>query len=212
MNDHFSDDNFAFWVREYSGLTNAFTPLPAASVEPVVRRLHQFSCRDVLDLGCGFGRMALALAIHGFNVTAIDLIPAAIDFVKEWAAKENVTIATQVCAAERLNAIRDYDAVYCNSVLDHMQLASAQVSMENIARALKPGGVAHVAFDGQEEEDPQTYVVLEDGTFQYTSGKRKGKLWRYFSDHEIRRLCGGLEILEFTTAGNGKRGVWCRSD
>jgi 2-polyprenyl-3-methyl-5-hydroxy-6-metoxy-1,4-benzoquinol methylase len=211
MDNHLGDENFAFWMRQYSETTFVLTPLPAASVELVVNRLSEFSCRRVLDLGCGFGRMAVALALHGFDVTAIDLIPAAIDFVKEWASKESVTVTTRVCAAEQLDTIGEYDAVYCNSVLDHMQLASAQLSMENIVRALKPGGIAYISFDAQDKENPQTYTLLEDGTLLYTLGRRKGKLWRYFSDDEIRGLCGDLEMLEFTIDDSGKRGVWCRN-
>ena len=46
----------------------------------------------VLDLMCGYGRHAIALAKKGINVTAVDNLDDYIDEIKEVAEKENLPI------------------------------------------------------------------------------------------------------------------------
>jgi SAM-dependent methyltransferase len=211
INRQISDANISFWDREYSQASFAYTPLSAEVVDPVVMHLRESGCRTVLDVGCGFGRMAVALAKRGFQVTAIDVVDSAVQWVRRWTVNENLVIETQVCSAERLSFISRFDAVYCNSVLDHMPLESATASIRGIVRALKPGGIVFLSFDGPDIEDHDDCTVLEDGTQVYGSGGRSGKLWRFFTDSEIRELCNGLEIVDFTVAANGRRQVWLKA-
>jgi SAM-dependent methyltransferase len=210
-NRQLSDASISFWDREYSQASFTYVLLSAEVVDPVVMRLSEHGCRAVLDVGCGFGRMAIALALRGFEVTAIDVTESAIQWVRKWAVKENAVIATQVCSAEQLSFISSFDAVYCNSVLDHMPFESAKVSVQNIAKALRPDGLAFLSFDGPEVEDCGESTTLDDGTLVYGSGRRSGKLWRFNTDSEIRELCHGLEIVDFVTGVNGQRRVWVRT-
>jgi 2-polyprenyl-3-methyl-5-hydroxy-6-metoxy-1,4-benzoquinol methylase len=210
MNRSIKNANMAFWLKEYSMISYDFSPLSAESIDPVAKRLNESSCRTVLDLGCGLGRMSIALARLGFEVTAIDFVPSAIIWVQKWAQRENLSVKTDVRAAEELTAYNEYDAIYCNSVLDHMSLESARLSVRNIAKALRPNGIAYISFDGREPEDLHKYTILEDGTILYNSGRLSGKLWRFFSDSEIRELCMDFEIIEFGITASGKRRVWLR--
>ena len=48
---------------------------------------------NVLDIGCGAGRNAIAFAERGFAVTATDISETAIASTQEWAKKKGVRIS-----------------------------------------------------------------------------------------------------------------------
>lgn len=50
----------------------------------------------VIEFGCGEGRDAIFLAKQGFNVTAIDIAPSAINQAQEWAMQEKVQVHFEV--------------------------------------------------------------------------------------------------------------------
>jgi hypothetical protein len=53
-------------------------------------------------------------------------------------------------------------------------------------------------------------MVGSDGTWDYVVGPRKGMVWRFYDDAEIRRLFREFEEVEFTFAATGQRRAWFR--
>jgi len=104
------------------------------------------------------------------------------------------------------------DCVICRSVLDHMPLVHARQVIQEIYKVLRPKGIAWLTFDGNEPEDPQNFVRLEDGTRFYQKGPRKGMLWRYFTDEEILKLVRDFTVLKFEIRKDGQRSLWLRKD
>lgn len=60
-------------------------------LDRVIREFSVKPCR-VLELGCGTGRNAIHLARLGFDVTAVDLVPRAIDLARENARQAGVNV------------------------------------------------------------------------------------------------------------------------
>lgn len=56
--------------------------------------------RRALDLACGAGRHALFLAARGFEVTAVDASPVAVEMVRERARERELTIDARVVNLE----------------------------------------------------------------------------------------------------------------
>lgn len=202
-------ENKRFWEKCFADSEFNFKFSPGENLLEIMERLKKNKSRRVLDLGCGLGRWSIALARAGFQIKAVDISSEAIKRVQKWAEKEGLYIETQVSPAQELDSERDgFDAVICNSVLDHMPLAEAQKVMFHLKNVLRPDGIAYVSFDGLEKEDQKKYVLLKDKTRRYISGKQKGMLWRFYIDEEIKGLCGEMAILEFRVRRNGKREVW----
>ena len=146
----------------------------------------------------------------------MDVSSEAVRIVRERAQREGLAIGTAVCAAQELSRSGvQVDAVVCNSVLDHLRPHDADVAATSIARVLRPSCLAYVSFDGREEsatgsETPSDHMVGSDGTWDYVAGPRKGMVWRFYDDAEIRRLFREFEEVEFTFAAKGQRRAWFR--
>jgi 2-polyprenyl-6-hydroxyphenyl methylase/3-demethylubiquinone-9 3-methyltransferase len=96
--------------------------------------------KAVLDLGCGGGFMAEALARRGARVTGIDPAAAAVRVAEAHARSQGLAIRYAVGSGECLPlADHDVDCVVCVDVLEHV--ADLDQVLDEVRRVLKPGGV-----------------------------------------------------------------------
>jgi SAM-dependent methyltransferase len=207
-----------FWNRSFKEVApDVRDAPPGRDLSDIVDRLRSAPAVDVLDVGCGLGRWSMTLARAGFRVLAVDVSSEAMRVVRERAQREGLAIGTAVCAAQELSQLGvRVDAVVCNSVLDHMRPHGADMAAASIAQVVRPGGLAYVSFDGPEDsaagfEAPLDHVVGSDGTWDYVAGPRKGMVWRFYEDAEIRRMLREFNEAEFKIAASGQRRAWFRN-
>jgi trans-aconitate methyltransferase len=86
----------------------------------------------ILDLGCGDGRLSLALAQAGAQVLAVDGSPEMVE------AAEGRGLDARVMQGQALEFEAEFDAVFSNAALHWMR--PPQDVIAGVARALKPGG------------------------------------------------------------------------
>jgi 2-polyprenyl-6-hydroxyphenyl methylase/3-demethylubiquinone-9 3-methyltransferase len=94
---------------------------------------------SVLDVGCGGGILAEALAKSGANVTGIDPSERALQIARDHAAASGLRIRYERWKAEELPAgDAQFDAVVCADCLEHVD--DLEQVIGQIARVLKGGG------------------------------------------------------------------------
>jgi SAM-dependent methyltransferase len=100
-----------------------------------------------LDLGCGPGRNAVHLATLGFEVTAVDLSPAAIAWAEDRARAAEADIRFHCGDAFTLTAAElggPYDLIYDSGCFHHLPPHRRISYLSFLDRALAPGG--HLAL------------------------------------------------------------------
>ena len=92
----------------------------------------------VLEVGCGAGRLARAVAARGAAVTAIDLSPEMIRLARERTPRE--IVIDYLCGdfSEHPWPLRSYDAVVSVATLHHVP---AEPALRRMKSLVKPGGV-----------------------------------------------------------------------
>lgn len=96
---------------------------------------------SVLDLMCGYGRHALALAKQGIAVTAVDNLSAYIDEIKEAATKEHLPIRAIRGSVLDFKPSEKFDLAICmGNSLNFFERADVAKLFSMVASSLKPGG------------------------------------------------------------------------
>jgi ubiquinone/menaquinone biosynthesis C-methylase UbiE len=98
----------------------------------------------VLDLGCGNGRVALALAARGFRAEGLDISPSMIEEARAAATATGVDARFRVGDAVKLpHDENELDAVVfaCNGI-GHLTRDGKLACLVEMQRVLRPGGVA----------------------------------------------------------------------
>jgi SAM-dependent methyltransferase len=95
----------------------------------------------VLDLGCGFGRHAIAMAGRGYEMTGVDFNPRYLEIAGQEAAAAGVRVRWRTGDMRALEFDGEFDAAYSYfSSFGYYGDDENEQVLAGIARALKPGG------------------------------------------------------------------------
>jgi SAM-dependent methyltransferase len=104
--------------------------------------LGELRGRRVVEYGCGLGDLTVWLAREGAHVTAVDLSPRSIEYLRRRALAEGLAanIQTHVAAAERLPFFDEsFDLALGHAVL---HCVVSELGAPELHRVLRPGGRA----------------------------------------------------------------------
>jgi len=155
--------------------------------------------KDVLDVGCGGGILAEAMAQRGARVTGIDLAEKPLRVAQLHLLESGAEVRYERASAEEFAAAypEGFDVVTCMEMLEHVPDPASAVAA--CARLLRPGGRA---FFSTINRNPKSYLfavigaeyvlkLLPRGTHDYT---------RFIRPSELSAWCrdAGLRALELT--------------
>lgn len=148
----------------------------------------------VLEIGCGAGRDGRILAAGRGRYVGIDLSPEGVAICRGLGLDARVASADELPFEDA-----SVDAVWSMSTLMHLSDAAFSRSIEEIARVLRPGGVAAIGVWGRE---PAVASFDEHGRFfnRRTDADLRDALGRV----------GDIEVFETWDHGDGHRYQWVR--
>lgn len=192
-------------------LRNAFTKGTDQEVGFLVDALGLAPGARVLDVGCGPGRHALALARRGIEVVGIDLSPDFVELARAAAAAEGLPARFDVLDVRDLAFVKEFDAAVCLCQGGFGLLGGAdevEVFGRIVAAVREGGGLAVSAFhapfairhlEAGESFDPATGVLHEVAVLRDEAGReRPFDLWTTcFTARELELLAGrsGVEVV-----------------
>lgn len=154
----------------------------------------------VLDIGCGGGILAEAMARHGAKVTAIDLADASLAVARLHQIESKLEIDYRRISAEQLaaNEPQKYDLVTCLEMLEHVPSPASVV--QACHDLVKPGGTV---FFSTINRNPKSYLfaiigaeyllnLLPRGTHDYARFIKPSELdaWCRQSELELQHQIG----------------------
>ncbi len=179
----------AYWAPD-TGRVMAFTKGTEQEVEFLVETLALAPGMRVLDVGCGPGRHALALARRGIAVVGVDHSPEFVQLARDAAAAEAVPAEFRELDVRELAYDAEFDATICLCQGGFGLLGGRDEPevFARIAASLRPGGrLALTAFsvafavrflEHGETFDPATGVLHEHATVRDPDGaERLFDLW-----------------------------------
>ena len=155
--------------------------------------------RTALDVGCGGGILAEAMAQRGANVTGIDLGEKALRIAALHQLESGVQVRYESVSAEDFAAAHggEFDDVTCMELLEHVPEPASTVAA--CARLVKPGG--RVIFSTI-NRNLKAYLLAVIGAEYVLKLLPKGThdYARFIKPSELTRWCreAGLQPLEMT--------------
>jgi SAM-dependent methyltransferase len=196
-------------------LRNAFTKGTEQEVAFLVDALGLAPGTCVLDVGCGPGRHALAMARRGIAVHGVDRADAFLDLARAEAANEDLPATFEHLDVRDLEVDGTYDAVVCLCQGGFGLLGGRDEEdvLSRIVRATRPGGAVAVSafsayfalrfLEDGEEFDPDTGVLHELSTVRGPDGsERPFDIWTTcFTARELRALGGAAGLEDVAVHG-----------
>jgi 2-polyprenyl-6-hydroxyphenyl methylase/3-demethylubiquinone-9 3-methyltransferase len=164
-----------------------------------IERFAKLEGRDVLDVGCGGGILAEAMAARGARVTGIDLAEKPLRVANLHLLESGREVRYELASAEDFAARHEarFDVITCMEMLEHVPEPASAVAA--CAALLRPGGRA---FFSTINRNPKAYLfavigaeyllrLLPKGTHDYA---------RFIRPSELTQWCraAGLRAVELT--------------
>lgn len=165
-------------------------PLRAGYIE---ERCAGVAGKRWLDVGCGGGLMAEAMAYRGANVLGIDLSEVAIQVAQAHAEQHQVpNLSYQLTGIEALGAEHEgqYDVITCLEMLEHVPDPMAII--EQCQRLLKPGGDLFISTLNR---NPKAFAFAIVGAEYLLNLVPRGT-------HEFKKFIRPSELLSWCRAFN----------
>ena len=161
-----------------------------------IRALAPLEGRDALDVGCGGGILAEAMARSGARVTGIDLSDKPLKVAELHLHESGLAVQYEKISAEDKASTHasQFDVVTCMELLEHVPDPASTVAA--CAQLAKPGGRV---FFSTINRNPKSYLfavvgaeyllkLLPKGTHDYARFIRPSELTRWCRDAGLRPL------------------------
>jgi len=148
------------FAKSYDKFVNRASFLP----DGLGQLVESYDPRDIVEFGCGTGRVATGLSQMGYNVTGVDISRDMLREARKKAAGLNNKPNFIKADIIKVNLRNKFDMLLClgNTVPLIFKLPDARRLFRNIARHLRPGGtliIQQLNYDKILKEKPRTFAI-----------------------------------------------------
>jgi SAM-dependent methyltransferase len=138
--------SFDAWAGEYDRFRPGY---PDELFDEIQRRLSLPDHAQVVDLGAGTGRAALAMAERGWRVTAVEPGHAMLDVLRARASDAGLLVATRQASAEATGL--DPGSVDLVTAAQSFHWFDKERAVAEMARVVRPGGGVALFWNVRDE-------------------------------------------------------------
>ena len=188
------------WDKKFYGGTEHLDDkfrIPHEDFIEYLKLLKKQQAKRVLDLGCGTGRHAIALAKEGFDVYGIDISGNALAVCRDRLKEENLSANIILGDMYQTLPYKDnfFDGLVSINVLHHNKIAQIKSLIKEIERVLKHGAVIMVEVPRQ--VGAMRDVEIEPGTVVPAQGSEEGIPHHIFKDEdELKDFFKNFKIIK----------------
>lgn len=171
-------------------------PQLIARVEAPRSRQHK-----ALDLGCGWGRHLVYLAMQGWRVTGLDWAQTAVTQARAVLAEHELRGRVIKGDCRRLPfGESEFQLIIATDVLQHGRLAEFRRVLQQLKRVLRIGGQALISVPTVRNAPPSfAGIWVEPNTIVISSGIEAGLPHHFFTEHEVRQRTRMFRDVEIDT-------------
>jgi SAM-dependent methyltransferase len=152
--------------------------------------------RELLDLGCNWGRWTIAAAHAGYRPIGIDLAKKSVGAARRVAEQLGVDIEYVIGDVRALPfPDASFDAVFSYSVLQHLAKDDVRSAVSEIGRVLRPGGIVWIEMPNA--RGPLNLARQVRRGFSPGSGQEV----RYWTIPELRGTFGAIGSVSIAADG-----------
>jgi cyclopropane-fatty-acyl-phospholipid synthase len=158
-----SNDFYRLWLDERMVYTCAYFPTPDASLEEaqeakldlVCRKLGLHPGETVVEVGCGWGALAIYMAQHyGVRVKAFNISHEQITYARDWARNAGVANRVEFVEDDYRNISGQFDVFVSVGMLEHVGRENYPELGRIIHRAIGDTGRGFLHFIGRNRPQP----------------------------------------------------------
>ena len=165
-----SNDFYRLWLDERMLYTCAYFPTPESSLEAAQEAKLEMVCRKlrlqpgetVVEVGCGWGALAIYMAQHyGVRVKAFNISHEQITYARQWAKREGLTGKVEFIEDDYRNLSDKFD-VFCSvGMLEHVGRNHYYEFSRVIRRAIGDTGRGFLHYIGRNSARPLNAWIRE---------------------------------------------------
>ena len=148
------------FAKSYDKFINRASLLP----EGLIKLVDSSNPLGIVEFGCGTGRVAIGLALEGYQVTGVDISRDMLGKARE--KSKGLKVRPDFIRADiiRVDLRKKFDMLLClgNTVPLIYRLPDARRLFKNFARHLNPGGtliIQQLNYDRILKEKPRTFAI-----------------------------------------------------
>lgn len=182
-----------WWDKE--GAFKTLHDINPARIE-FIKQYYDLKQKRVLDIGCGGGILAEAMAAEGAQVSALDAEIETLNAAKEHSKISQLSIDYHCCLIEDYDALA-FDAITCLEMLEHVQ--DPQLVIHHAVRLLKPGGYLFLSTINRTVKAYLTVIVAAEYCLQLLP-RQTHDFNKFIKPSELAAMAriAGLELVSMS--------------